>query len=162
MTTTERHNAYGWIKPAAARCHRCGKAEYATPVDGFVVQECTRCSRLICEDHADTDADCDQDGYFQTEWVCKGDARTECKRIEGQPIDARASATMNWTHYGALFEAIDILDHARLAGGDFSILTHAREEIRKQAMDIRSWPDIEVNKFVRPREGVDANLVRRF
>lgn len=69
---TERHNSYGWIKPNADACEVCGKKEFATPVDGFVVRECTNCERLICEDHADTDADCDQDGFFTTSWTCKG------------------------------------------------------------------------------------------
>lgn len=78
--SADRHNAYGWIRLDAAACHLCGRKEYATPVDGFQVQECTRCSRLICENHADTDADCDQDGYFTTEWVCKDSV--ECERLE--------------------------------------------------------------------------------
>lgn len=72
----ERHNSYGWIKPNADACSICGKKEFATPVDGFVVRECTNCERLICEDHADTDADCDQDGYFTTSWTCKDGCET--------------------------------------------------------------------------------------
>lgn len=72
----ERHNAYAWIKPNADACEVCGKKEFATPVDGFVVRECTNCERLICEDHADTDADCDQDGYFTTSWTCNSGCET--------------------------------------------------------------------------------------
>lgn len=68
----EWHNTYGWIRPDADACEICGRKAYATPVDGFVVRECTQCERLICEEHADADADCDQDGYFLTSWVCSG------------------------------------------------------------------------------------------
>lgn len=77
----ERHNSYGWIKPDAEACHVCHKKEYATPVDGFVVKVCDLCDRMLCENHADTDTDCDQDGYFQTSWICDGDARIECQQI---------------------------------------------------------------------------------
>jgi hypothetical protein len=87
MSTTQqapevvRHNAYGHINPNADACEVCGRRESATPVDGFTVRPCTNCERMICELHADTDADCDQDGYFTTSWTCSGDARAECERI---------------------------------------------------------------------------------
>jgi hypothetical protein len=81
-TAIETHNAYSWIKPTADACEVCGRKEFATPVDGFVVRECTRCERLICEKCADTDADSDQDGYFTTSWTCKDAA--ECQRIASE------------------------------------------------------------------------------
>lgn len=79
-----RHNAYGWIRPDADACEICQRKAYATPVDGFMVRECTRCERLICEECSDADADCDQDGYFLTSWVCNGEARSECERLEAE------------------------------------------------------------------------------
>ena len=79
QTETDRHNAYGWIKPTADACEICGKKEYATPVNGFQVKPCGCRERLICEDHADTDADCDQYGYFATSWTCKD--TSQCQQI---------------------------------------------------------------------------------
>jgi hypothetical protein len=72
VAAVERHNAYGWVKPAADACEICGRKSFDTPVEGFQVRECARCEKLICENDADTNADCDQDGYFMTEWTCKG------------------------------------------------------------------------------------------
>lgn len=91
----ERHNAYGWIKPDATACHLCGKKEYATPVDGFQVQECDRCGRPVCENDAESDYDMVGDPlrFVNTQWVCAGEARTECERIaERVTLEARWKA----------------------------------------------------------------------
>lgn len=81
-SATEKHNSYSWIKPDADACEICGKKAFATPVDGFEVRECTNCSRPVCQECVDVDCDSDGEGYFVTSWVCKGEARVDCERIE--------------------------------------------------------------------------------
>lgn len=59
------------------KCHRCGKAAYSNPVEGFSVQPCDKCERDVCENCADTDADCvgDPPRFVQTSWTCKSGCR---------------------------------------------------------------------------------------
>lgn len=70
----EGHNSYGWIKPDAGTCHLCGKKEFATPVDGFQVQDCDRCELPVCEECCESDYDLvgDPGAYHCTQWICSG------------------------------------------------------------------------------------------
>lgn len=81
-----RHNDYAWIRPDAEACYLCGRKEFATPVDGFQVRPCGKCERPVCERCAETDADCDQDGYHTTSWQCE----QECL------IDVRVPVTVTF------------------------------------------------------------------
>lgn len=52
-------------------CYLCGREEWTDRAGyGFIVRDCDECERPVCEECAETDADCDQDGYFQTQWIC--------------------------------------------------------------------------------------------
>lgn len=76
-----RHNAYGWIKPDAEACCQCGRKEYATPVDGFIVRPCLKCERSLGECCADIDYGGGDDGSRLTSWNCQGEAREQCQQI---------------------------------------------------------------------------------
>lgn len=52
-------------------CFICGKSEWRDRAGyGFIVRECDRCQREICEDCAEIDADGSSDGYRLTQWEC--------------------------------------------------------------------------------------------
>lgn len=73
ITEADRHNAYAWVKPDAAKCYLCNKAEFATPVDGFQVQNCDKCARPVCQSCAETDYDAqgDPSEFINTQWQCE-------------------------------------------------------------------------------------------
>lgn len=79
LTAVECHNAYAWISPDADACELCGRKSFATPVDGFQVQECDNCQRLVCEIHADVDCGGEGEGC---QWRCGPEGRAECQRLE--------------------------------------------------------------------------------
>lgn len=67
-----RHNAYGWIRPDAETCHLCGRKAFATPVDGFVVIDCFKCQRPLCQECAEVDGSGGDDGSLLSQWECRG------------------------------------------------------------------------------------------
>lgn len=71
QSEVDRHNAYAWVKPDAAQCHLCERKEFATPVDGFQVQDCDKCGRPVCERCAEVDYDGDSEGFRNTQWQCE-------------------------------------------------------------------------------------------
>lgn len=62
-----RHSAYGFVRPDADACYRCGRKEFTTPVEGFQVRSCDRCERLVCELCAEVDCGGEGEGVS---WIC--------------------------------------------------------------------------------------------
>lgn len=57
----------------ADSCHICGQTSWHDRAGyGFQVQECSRCLKMVCESHAETDYDLQDDPprYVCTQWVC--------------------------------------------------------------------------------------------
>lgn len=131
MTTTEAHNSYAWIKPDAEACHLCGKKEFSTPVDGFQVEECDKCERPICQECCESDYDLQGDpGTFVcTQWVCKGEAWSECLRLTAcQAFDAACDEI-----YARLADNLEAIDRKHGVGPyDYSMLRTPIADIRQQ------------------------------
>lgn len=67
-------------------CYLCGKKPWSDRAGyGFSIHQCDRCDEDVCENCADMDADCDQDGFFITQWICAGG----CKSTALVPYDSR-------------------------------------------------------------------------
>ena len=56
-------------------CYRCHRKEYQDRAGyGFLVNECRKCERPLCECCAEVDYDYrgEEDGYVCTQWQCSG------------------------------------------------------------------------------------------
>jgi hypothetical protein len=53
------------------KCKYCNKESWQDRAGyAFVVRECRKCEEPVCENCAELDYDCDEDGFFNTQWDC--------------------------------------------------------------------------------------------
>lgn len=109
----QRHNAYGWIRPDAIACYLCGRKEFATPVDGFSVRNCGKCDRPVCQNCAETDADCvgDPPRFVLVQWQCA----EECLIDVRVPVTVTFDLSLENVKPGEVEEAIRKLESAVLS-----------------------------------------------